>query len=68
MEDGSGKGLRDYKFFCFNGEAKFIYISEGLEHHDTAKISFYDFDGSEMPFHRSDYKQFEKANQLENKP
>lgn len=58
MEDDNGKSLRDYKFFCFNGEAKFIYISEGLENHDTAKISFYDFKGKEMPFHRSDYAQF----------
>lgn len=58
MEDGSGNGLRDYKFFCFNGEAKFIYISEGLENHETARISFYGFDGKEMPFHRRDYRQF----------
>lgn len=59
MEDGKGKGLRDYKFFCFGGSAKFVYISEGLENHDTASISFYGLDGVEMPFHRSDYKQFE---------
>ena len=60
MEDGTGKGLRDYKFFCFGGSAKFVYISEGLENHDTANISFYDLKGNEMPFHRSDYKQFSK--------
>lgn len=58
MEDSSGKGLRDYKFFCFNGIAKFVYLSEGLENHDTAKISFYDLDGNEMPFKRKDYAPF----------
>lgn len=58
MEDSSGKGLRDYKFFCFNGVAKFVYLSEGLENHDTAKISFYDLDGNEMPFKRKDYAPF----------
>ena len=40
MEDGvSQKGLTDYKFFCFSGEAKFIYVSRGLEDHATAEIS-----------------------------
>lgn len=58
MEDGFNKSLRDYKFFCFNNKAKFIYISEGLEDHSTAKISFYDLEGNEMPFHRADYNGF----------
>lgn len=50
-------GLTDYKFFCFNGIPKFIYVSCGLENHATARISFYDFDGKELDFHRKDYKQ-----------
>lgn len=58
MDDGVG-GLRDYKFFCFNGKPKFIYISEGLEDHSTARISFYDLNGEKMPFERSDYRPFE---------
>ena len=48
-------GLVDYKFFCFNGKPEMLYVSKGLENHDTAKISFYDLDGKEMPFRRSDY-------------
>ena len=39
------KNLTDYKFFCFNGEPKLLYISTGMENHATAKISFYDLDG-----------------------
>lgn len=55
------KGIIDYKFFCFNGRSKFIYISQGLENHATANISFYDLNGKPMPFQRSDYKPFESA-------
>ena len=53
------EGIRDYKFFNFNGVSKFIYISEGLENHATAKISFFDFEGRQLPFKRLDYKPFE---------
>ncbi|MBR6728834.1 MAG: glycosyl transferase [Clostridia bacterium] len=57
MEDeNEAEGLTDYKFFCFNGEPKLLYVSQGLQNHATAAISFYDLEGNEMPFHRSDYK------------
>ena len=52
-------GLTDYKFFCFNNEVKMLYVSQGLEDHATASISFYDLDGNERPFHRKDYKPIE---------
>ena len=38
LENQKGKGLIDYKFFCFNGVPKFLYISEGLENHETASM------------------------------
>jgi len=63
LEDGH-KGLRDYKFFTFNGESKFIYLSEGLENHSTAKISFFDFDGKMLPFKRTDYAAFDGDTEL----
>lgn len=52
--------LVDYKFFCLNGEPKFLYISEGLENHATAKMSFVDMEYNMEKFHRKDYKTFEK--------
>ncbi len=52
--------LIDYKFFCFNGKPKFIYVSEGLSNHKTAKISFADIDYKMMNFYRKDYRPFEK--------
>jgi len=53
-------GIIDYKFYCFSGEPKFLYISGGLENHDTAKISFYNLDLTEAAFQRIDYSQFDK--------
>lgn len=49
------KGLIDYKFFCFHGVPKFLYVSKGLEDHKTAKISFYSLEGKELEFHRKDF-------------
>lgn len=56
MEDGGRHGLRDYKFFCFSGIPRILYVSEGLENHMTARISFFDLEGNELPFHRNDYQ------------
>lgn len=52
--------LIDYKFFCFNGKPEFLYVSEGLSNHKTAKISFSDMEYNKMPFFREDYRPFEK--------
>lgn len=59
MEDTNSKELVDYKFFCFNGQPKFIYVSEGLENHETAKISFVNMEFEREKFKRTDYKDFE---------
>lgn len=58
MSDGRTpeEGLTDFKFFCFNGEAKFLYVSQGLENHLTAGISFFDLDGIRLPFKRNDFR------------
>lgn len=60
MQNGNDQELKDYKFFCFNGVPKLLYISEGLSDHSTAKISFADMDYKIAPFKRSDFKPFEK--------
>lgn len=60
LEQENGEGIIDYKFFCFNGEPRFFYVSQGLENHATACISFYDLQGKEMPFCRSDYRRFKE--------
>lgn len=58
MKDDSSKELTDYKFYCFNGEPKYLYVSTGLENHATAKISFLTLDWKFAPFGRSDFKSF----------
>lgn len=59
------KELIDYKFFCFNGEPKFLYVSEGLSNHENARISFVNMNYEKTEFYRKDYRPFDK---LPNKP
>lgn len=60
MEDEQQKQLIDYKFYCFNGEPRFLYVSQGLENHNTARISFLKMDWSFADFSRSDYPPFDE--------
>ncbi len=50
------KELRDYKFFCFNGKPEIMYLSEGLEDHKTAGMSFYDMNMKLTDCRRADYR------------
>ncbi|MBO4435188.1 MAG: hypothetical protein J5769_07055 [Bacteroidales bacterium] len=59
MQDGESRELKDYKFYCFDGKPAFLYISEGLENHSTAHISFVTMDWERAPFLRADYPGFE---------
>ena len=60
MENPERGGLIDYKFFCFNGQPKFVYVSSGLENHKTARISFVTLDWEKAPYERIDYHPFEE--------
>ena len=50
-----GDNIIDYKFFCFNGKPKFIYVSSDLIHDRQAQIGFFYLNGSKMPLKRDDY-------------
>lgn len=51
--------ITDYKFYCFDGKPKYLYVSQGLEDHSTACISFLNIsDWSFAPFGRDDYASF----------
>lgn len=56
MEDKNNATMRDYKFFCFNGKPELMYLSEGLENHETASMSFYDMNFKITDCKRKDYK------------
>ena len=58
--ENNDRGLRDYKFYCFDGNVPYLYISEGLEDHATANISFLTTDWEKAPFGRLDYAPFEE--------
>lgn len=51
MTDESGYELKDYKFFCFNGEPKLMYIaSDRQSDNEELKFDFYDMNFNRMPF------------------
>lgn len=46
----------DYKFYCFDGEPKYLYVSGNMAEHDKAHISFLNMDYSKAEFKRTDYQ------------
>lgn len=60
MKNEGTDDITDYKFFCFNGEPKIMYISSGLEDHSTASISFADMDYNLLDIERADYKALDQ--------
>lgn len=48
MVDESGVELKDYKFFCFDGVPKFLFIVTGRPY-DT-RFDFFDMDFNHLPF------------------
>ena len=50
MEDSQTEELRDYKFFCFNGEVKALFIaSERQKKGEEVKFDFFDPDFNHLP-------------------
>ena len=56
MQDGDQKSLVDYKFYCFNGVPRYLYVSRGMENHATAQIGFLNLEWTFAPFGRTDYR------------
>ena len=48
LSDASG-GLRDYKFYCFDGEPRFVQANSGRQSHEHAQ-NFYSLDWQILPF------------------
>lgn len=48
MIDESGYELKDYKFFCFNGEPKMMFIA--TDRGSDTKFDFYDMEFNHLPF------------------
>lgn len=63
MTEGSGDNdseLTDYKFYCFEGEPRFLYVAKANfinnKKHDL--LSIYDMDWKRAPFQRRDHEPF----------
>ncbi len=54
-EEFLGEMIIDYKFFCFNGEPKYMYVACDMFHDRQAHVGFFYLDGRKMPFIRDDY-------------
>lgn len=51
MVDESGVELKDYKWFCFNGEPKALFIaSDRMTPGEETKFDFFDMDFNHLPF------------------
>jgi hypothetical protein len=62
MVDESGIELKDYKFFCFNGEVKsmFVATNRGID----TRFDFFDLEFNHMPF----IQYYPNADKIINKP
>lgn len=47
LEDASGE-LRDYKFFCFDGEVKYLFIATERQSGGEVKFNYYDADFKDL--------------------
>lgn len=51
MTNKSGDGLSDYKFFCFDGIAKIMFVaSDRQEKNEETKFDFFDMNFHHLPF------------------
>jgi len=60
MVDGITNDLIDYKFYCFNGVPKFLYVAKGGAFDlKNLLMNFLDLNWEKTEFQRTDHKQFE---------
>lgn len=68
MEDEKSGELPDYKYFCFNGEAKVMFIATERSAKEETKFDFYDMDFNHLPFtngHPNSTKNIEKPEKFD---
>lgn len=69
MVDESGYELKDYKFFCFDGKVKAMFIASDRESStEETKFDFFDAEFRKLPFtngHPNSTKQYEKPRTFE---
>lgn len=53
------KEIVDYKFYCFNGIPRFLYLAQGSNSEGTLKMTFYDVEFKKCNFYRPDHEQLD---------
>ncbi len=69
LEDARTKELRDYKFFCFNGKPKMMFIASDRQNtQEETKFDFFGMEFKHLPFtngHPNSTKHLEKPQSFE---
>lgn len=56
LERDENNDIPDYKFFCFNGKAKYLYVMiDYVDDHSKGKCSFFTPEFEQLPYRRSEY-------------
>ena len=61
LENSTGSTLVDYKFFCFNGELKYLYVISDRKPGEYALLGIYDINFNKLPIYRCDEHRAKKA-------
>lgn len=60
LERDENNDIPDYKFFCFNGKVKYLYVMiDYVDNHSNGKCSFFTPDFKKLPYRRSEYKEID---------
>lgn len=59
LQQKGWQGLLDYKFYCFNGEPRFLYVGYANIKNNIKQdmLSFYDLNWKKTPFYRIDHQE-----------
>lgn len=60
MEDKKENEIKDYKFFCFNGEPKIMYVSDN-SHTNNQHSCFFNMNYKKINIKRKDYQEFKET-------
>ena len=66
MEDSADGELRDYKFYTFRGEPKFLLIASNRQKGDGPYFDYFDMDGNHLDLH--DLKTINNPNEVPQLP
>ncbi len=67
MVDSSGFELKDYKFWCFNGVVKYLYICLNRHKKPAFNVDYYELDWKPMPI-ENHYRKWDCSGQKLEKP